>query len=562
MVMNNEQDESGPGPRPKAWWSRQGTMGKAAWVAGLLAVSGVMLGAALWLLHADRDVLFAHLSASDAAVFVAELDRLKQPYELSDGGTTILVDRSVVHATRLKLLGKDLPLHGAVGFELFNTSDAGMTEFAQKVNYQRALQGEITRTILSMEEVAAARVHLVLPEEGLFRREQARAKASVTLTLRNGRTLQAPQVAGIQRLIASAVPGVAVQDVTIVDNRGVALTRGGGSTAIVEGHAHLDLKREIEQHLARKANPMHRPRIDTVLETGVRAIDVLLPLGRGQRVGIFAGSGVGKSTLLGMVSRHVRADVNVIALIGERGREVKEFIERHLGVDGLARSVVVVATADQPALARLRAAYAALAIAEHFRAQGRQVLLTLDSITRCAMARREVGLAAGEAPTARGYTPSVFAELPQWCERCGTDASGGAITALFTVLVEGDDPNEPIADLLRATLDGHIVLSRDLAHRGQYPAIDILQSASRLLPDLAGAAEREQVLAVRRVLSLLERNRPMVEIGAHVPGVNGELDHALALEPKLLAFLSQREGGVSRAAAVQQLAAVLQEGNP
>lgn len=292
MVMNNEQDESGPGPRPKAWWSRQGTMGKAAWVAGLLAVSGVMLGAALWLLHADRDVLFAHLSASDAAVFVAELDRLKQPYELSDGGTTILVDRSVVHATRLKLLGKDLPLHGAVGFELFNTSDAGMTEFAQKVNYQRALQGEITRTILSMEEVAAARVHLVLPEEGLFRREQARAKASVTLTLRNGRTLQAPQVAGIQRLIASAVPGVAVQDVTIVDNRGVALTRGGGSTAIVEGHAHLDLKREIEQHLARKANDVLErlfgagsalTQVDATLNLNqlrVTTEDVLTPSGR------------------------------------------------------------------------------------------------------------------------------------------------------------------------------------------------------------------------------------------------------------------------------------------
>lgn len=310
---------------------------------------------------------------------------------------------------------------------------------------------------------------------------------------------------------------------------------------------------------AEPINPMRRPRIDTVLETGVRAIDVLLPLGRGQRMGIFAGSGIGKSTLLGMVARHVRADVNVIALIGERGREVKEFVDRHLGVEGLARSVVVVATADQPALARLRAACAALAIAEHFRGLGQQVLLTMDSITRCAMARREVGLAAGEAPTARGYTPSVFAELPQWCERCGTDASGGAITALFTVLVEGDDPNEPIADLLRATLDGHIVLSRDLAHRGQYPAIDVLQSASRLLPDLASAAEREQVLATRRILSLLERNRPMVEIGAHVPGVNGDLDRALALEPKLVAFLNQRDGGIARAAALRQLDAVLQE---
>ena len=311
---------------------------------------------------------------------------------------------------------------------------------------------------------------------------------------------------------------------------------------------------------AEPLNPMQRPRIERVLETGVRSIDALLTLGQGQRVGIFAGSGVGKSTLLGMVARHVRADVNVIALIGERGREVKEFIDKHLGPQGLARSVVVVATSDQPALSRLRAALAALAMAEHFRGRGRQVMLTMDSITRYAMARREVGLAAGEPPTARGYTPSVFAELPQLCERCGTQAGGGAITALFTVLVEGDDHNEPISDLLRATLDGHIVLTRELAHRGQYPAIDVLQSASRLLPDLAPAPVRELVLLAQRTLALLERNRSMVEIGAYTAGVNEELDRALKLEPALNAFLRQRDGGVAREEALRQLAAALQLG--
>ena len=302
------------------------------------------------------------------------------------------------------------------------------------------------------------------------------------------------------------------------------------------------------------SNPMLRPRIDKVLETGVRAIDTLLTLGQGQRVGIFAGSGVGKSTLLGQIAKHVRADVNVIALIGERGREVREFIDNQLGPMGLARSVVVVATSDQPALARIRAAYSAIAIAEHFRDQGRQVLLTMDSVTRLAMARREVGLAAGEPPTARGYTPSVFTELPQLCERCGTAPSGGAITALLTVLVEGDDLNEPIADCLRATLDGHIVLARELAHRGIYPAIDVLRSASRLMPEVATVAERALAARTVKALAILDRNRQLVEIGAYVAGSNLDLDRALALEPALLDFLRQSHGGSSRSSALTALA--------
>ncbi|MCK4154123.1 FliI/YscN family ATPase [Ralstonia pseudosolanacearum] len=314
---------------------------------------------------------------------------------------------------------------------------------------------------------------------------------------------------------------------------------------------------EARKLKAAPINPMRRPRIGTILETGVRSIDALLTLGRGQRIGIFAGSGVGKSTLLGMIARHVDAEVNVIALIGERGREVKEFIDKQLGADGLKRSVVIVATADQPALSRVRAVYAALTIAEYFRDLGKQVVLTMDSITRFAMARREIGLAAGEPPTARGYTPSVFAELPELCERCGTAPSGGAITALLTVLVEGDDLNEPISDALRAILDGHVVLSRQIAHQGQYPAIDVLKSASRLLPDLSSPEERALGGRAIQILAMLERNRQMVELGAYERGTNPELDRALACAPHLKTWLSQAEGGARRDEAMQQLAAAV-----
>jgi flagellum-specific ATP synthase len=305
-------------------------------------------------------------------------------------------------------------------------------------------------------------------------------------------------------------------------------------------------------------NPMERPRVQHVLETGVRPIDSLLTLGLGQRIGIFAGSGVGKSTLLGMIARHVRADVNVIALIGERGREVKEFIEKQLGARGLERSVVVVAAADQPALARLRAAYAALAIAEHFRDEGQQVLLTMDSVTRFAMARREIGLAAGEPPTARGYTPSVFADLPVLCERCGTAPGGGSITALMTVLVEGDDLNEPISDNMRAILDGHIVLSRQLAHSGHYPAIDVLNSSSRVMPAIVEPAHRALAIEATRQLALLERNRQLLDIGAYEKGSNPELDLALTYQPRLREWLCQREGGFPADRGLAQLREIFQ----
>jgi len=299
---------------------------------------------------------------------------------------------------------------------------------------------------------------------------------------------------------------------------------------------------ELERRSLRspRLRAMQRSRVDTPLQTGVKAIDSMLTLARGQRIGLFAGSGVGKSSLMGMMARGSRTGVNVIALIGERSREVREFIEDALGAEGLQRSVVVVATADEPAVVRNRAAHAAATIAEYFRDRGEDVLLMMDSVTRLAMARREIGLSVGEPPTARGYTPSVFSELPQLCERSGPGAGAGSITGVFTVLIDGDDMNEPIADTLRATLDGHIVLSRDLANAGQYPAIDILQSVSRLH---SAIAEPEHLTAANNILaacSLYERNRQLVEIGVYKPGVNQELDRAVQAMPKIRAFLSQK----------------------
>ncbi|MGD8911368.1 MAG: FliI/YscN family ATPase [Candidatus Thiodiazotropha sp.] len=286
-------------------------------------------------------------------------------------------------------------------------------------------------------------------------------------------------------------------------------------------------------------NPLLRPRIDTILETGVRAIDTTLTVGLGQRVGIFAGSGVGKSTLLGMIARQMDADVNVIALIGERGREVLDFIELNLGESGLARSVVVVATSDQPALVRAHAAFAATAIAEYFRDQGKDVVLTMDSITRFAMAQREIGLAAGEPPTARGYTPSVFALLPRLLERGGTSKEGGSITAFYTVLVEGDDINDPVSDSIRAIVDGTIVLSRELANRGHYPSIDLLHSNSRLFTHLTEKGEREDAQALIELLSSYDSSRDMVEIGAYREGSNPMLDRAIGRMGQINAFLRQ-----------------------
>jgi len=285
-------------------------------------------------------------------------------------------------------------------------------------------------------------------------------------------------------------------------------------------------------------NPLTRPRISDALDVGVRAINGLLTLGKGQRVGIMAGSGVGKSTLMGMIARYTSADVNVIGLIGERGREVVDFIEKDLGPEGLARSVLVVATSDQGPLVRMRAAYAATAMAEFFRDQGQDVLLMMDSVTRFAMAAREVGLAAGEPPTTRGYTPTVFSHLPRLLERAGRSAKG-SITGIYTVLVEGDDFNEPVADAVRSILDGHIVLTRELADQGHYPSIDVLKSISRLSSDVT---DKKVIALVQQLIHLLatyNRVEDMVNIGAYAPGSNAEVDHALQMITPIRSYLQQ-----------------------
>jgi flagellum-specific ATP synthase len=298
--------------------------------------------------------------------------------------------------------------------------------------------------------------------------------------------------------------------------------------------------------IAPPPDPLSRPRIDERLGLGVRAMDALVPCGVGQRLGIFAGSGVGKSSLLGMIARSSSAEVNVIALVGERGREVREFVERDLG-DALGRSVVVCATSDQPALVRIRAAYTATAIAEHFRDQGQRVVLMMDSVTRFAMAQREVGLAIGEPPATRGYTPSVFAALPKLLERSGTSSSG-SITGLYTVLVDGDDMNEPIADAVRSILDGHVVLSRELAHRNHYPAIDVLQSVSRLVGEVTTPADRAAAGAVRALMADFKAREDLIAIGAYQAGTDPRTDAAIAMRDPIDAFLRQAPDERSTAA--------------
>ena len=284
--------------------------------------------------------------------------------------------------------------------------------------------------------------------------------------------------------------------------------------------------------------PLQRRRIEEQLPTGVRAIDLFLTCGQGQRIGIFAGSGVGKSTLLGMIARHCAADVNVIALVGARGREVLDFIEKDLGPEGLARSVVVAATSDRPPLVRIKGAMVATAIAEYFRDQGKKVMLMMDSVTRLAMAQREVGLAIGEPPTTKGYTPSVFTMLPRLLERAGT-AAQGPITGLYTVLVDGDDFNEPIADAVRSILDGHIVLSRDLAAKNHFPAIDILQSISRLMTDLVDEEHQQLASVFRDYLAAYTEAEDLINIGAYVEGSNPRLDEARRYIDGMQALLRQ-----------------------
>lgn len=316
-------------------------------------------------------------------------------------------------------------------------------------------------------------------------------------------------------------------------------------------------------------SPVTRTRIHKCFDLGVRAINTLLTVGVGQRVAIMAGSGVGKSTLLGMIARHSTSDINVIALVGERGREVREFIERDLGPEGMKRSIVVVATGNQSSLLRIRAAFLATAIAEYFRDKGKNVVLMVDSITRLAMAQREIGLAVGEPPSTRGYTPSVFSMLPKLLERAGTSDGTGSITALYTVLVEGDDMNEPIADAVRGIVDGHIVLSRRLAGKGHFPAIEILQSVSRVMSDIVPEGVIRIAAEMRDILATYQDTEDLITIGAYKPGQNPRVDRAVALIDKVNRYLRQRsvertgmeEGWQIMAQILQSAAAEAQKSN-
>ena len=305
----------------------------------------------------------------------------------------------------------------------------------------------------------------------------------------------------------------------------------------IDGLGPVLTDHSVGLHL-RPPHPLKRRRITDTFRTGIKSIDTFIPVGRGQRLGIFAGSGVGKSTLLGMMASQAEADVNVIAMIGERGREVREFIERDLDERGRQKSVVIVATSNESALNRVKGAFLAMSIAEHFRETGQNVMLMMDSVTRFAMAQREIGLAVGEPPTTRGYTPSVFSLLPQLLERAGT-GEAGAITGLFTVLVEGDDMNDPIADATRSILDGHVVLSRELATQNHYPAIDVLGSVSRLNRDLLNPDQLNLAGTAREHLAVYRRNQDLINIGAYPAGSNPAIDQAIALREPLNKFLRQ-----------------------
>lgn len=362
---------------------------------------------------------------------------------------------------------------------------------------------------------------------------------SQVIGFRDGRVLSMPleETGGIElgnRVVArrdaarvAVGPGLVGR---VLDGFGRPIDRGPR----IEAQAAYDL-------YSAAPGPLDREHITAPLQTGLRAIDGLLPVGQGQRIGIFGGSGVGKSTLLGLMAQRNSADITVIALVGERNREVRAFLEHEMGPEGMRRAVVVVATSDRPAPLRVRACFTSLAIAEYFRDQGANVLLVMDSVTRLAMAQREIGLAAGEPPAQKGYTPSVFALLPKVFERAG-NFPRGSITGLFTVLVEGDDFNEPICDAVRAILDGHIVLSRQLAAAGHYPAIDILQSVSRLESQLLSPAQGGHARAVRQALSLYHRAEDLIQLGAYVSGSNPKLDAAIRERPQILEFLRQATG--------------------
>ena len=369
-------------------------------------------------------------------------------------------------------------------------------------------------------------------------------------TVKSGRQIILAEVVGFKDEIVVLMPFTSLREISIgclVEGTGAPLEIKVGPELI--GKVLDSMGNPIDGTILPKGlmtvpteqdppNPLTRPPINERLEVGVKAIDGMLTVGNGQRVGIFAGSGVGKSTLLGMIARNTQADLNVIALVGERGREVREFIERDLGSEGLSRSIVVAATSDQPALMRIKGAFTATAIAEYFRNRGLNVMLMMDSVTRVAMAQREIGLATGEPPAQKGYTPSVFAILPKLLERTGTNEKG-SITAFYTVLVDGDDMNEPIADTVRGILDGHIVLDRNLANKGQYPAINVLKSVSRLMNHVAEPAHKQAAERLRELYYTYDKSEDLINIGAYKRGTSKEIDEAIYYEPLITSYLKQ-----------------------
>ena len=371
----------------------------------------------------------------------------------------------------------------------------------------------------------------------IYTRDQARPLAAEALGFRDQRVLLMPleEIRGIS-------PGCRVvarqQRATVGVGPGLLGRVIDGVGTPIDGKGPLDITEEYPLYAA-GVNPMRRRRIHAPLDLGIRAINGLITVGCGQRVGVFAGSGVGKSVLLGMIARNTVADVNVIALIGERGREVNDFLEKDLGRAGLQRSVVIVATSDRLPLIRTRGAFLATAIAEYFRDQGQRVNLMMDSVTRFAMAQREIGLALGEPPTTKGYPPSTFTLLPKLLERAGTGNGCGSITGLYTVLVEGDDTNEPIADAARSILDGHIVLSRELAMQNHYPAIDVLRSISRVMDDIVDDSQRRNAGRLKETLATFRKAEDLINIGAYVAGSNPKIDYAIKMIDRINAYLKQ-----------------------
>lgn len=384
--------------------------------------------------------------------------------------------------------------------------------------------------------VEASGLQASLGELYLLSNTQGKKAQAEVVGLKDGKTLLMP-LDRIEGLKSGSLVEPAIRALTV--EVGDQLL-GRVLNANLEPIDGLGQIRQTQPALVHKEPPaaLERENIDAQIRTGIRSIDAFISMGKGQRMGIFAGSGVGKSVAMGMIARNSSADVNVIALIGERGREVKEFLEDSLGEEGLKRSVVVAVTSDKAAMNRLKGAMAATAVAEYFRDQGKDVMLMMDSVTRVAMAQREIGLAAGEPPTSKGYTPSVFTVLPQLLERAGR-TKGGSITGLYTVLVDNDDMTEPIADAVRSIIDGHIVLSRDLANKGHFPAVDILQSVSRVMPKVLNQEQRKLAQAVKELVAVYEESSDLINIGAYVNGSNPKIDEAIRKIDAINAFLKQ-----------------------